>query len=119
MGLAYPNPSPNPNPHPNPNQVRRLRLWMAATSLGGVESLVEHRYSIEGAGEPRRVKAPAWAFGLGSADLHSRTPSGRARRLRMHGSKHPGRDPRLLGTQPRPRVLQRWLLILPPLTVLL
>ena len=32
--------------------VRRLRLWMAATSLGGVESLVEHRYSIEGAGVP-------------------------------------------------------------------
>ena len=32
--------------------VRRLRLWMAATSLGGVESLIEHRYSIEGAGVP-------------------------------------------------------------------
>jgi len=32
--------------------VRQLKLWMAATSLGGVESLVEHRYSIEGAGVP-------------------------------------------------------------------
>ena len=40
-----PNPTPTPHPHPNPNQVRRLRLWTAATSLGGVESLVEHRYS--------------------------------------------------------------------------
>ncbi|HKS89639.1 MAG TPA: PLP-dependent aspartate aminotransferase family protein [Stellaceae bacterium] len=30
----------------------RLRLWKRATSLGGVESLVEHRASIEGAGSP-------------------------------------------------------------------
>jgi cystathionine gamma-synthase len=28
----------------------RLRLWVRATSLGGVESLVEHRASVEGAG---------------------------------------------------------------------
>jgi cystathionine gamma-synthase len=27
--------------------VGRLRLWHRATSLGGVESLVEHRHSIE------------------------------------------------------------------------
>ena len=102
MGLAYPNPSPNPkpNPHPNPNQVRRLRLWMAATSLGGVESLVEHRYSIEGAGEPRRVKAPAKAFSLGSADLHSRTPSGRARRLRTARHTRGESPPGLLGILP-------------------
>src|SRR5262249_35163608 len=28
----------------------RLKVWKRATSLGGVESLVEHRSSIEGAG---------------------------------------------------------------------
>jgi cystathionine gamma-synthase len=30
----------------------RVKLWKRATSLGGVESLVEHRASIEGAGTP-------------------------------------------------------------------
>ena len=30
----------------------RVSLWKRATSLGGVESLVEHRASIEGAGSP-------------------------------------------------------------------
>lgn len=30
----------------------RLRLWTRATSLGGVESLVEHRASVEGPGSP-------------------------------------------------------------------
>ena len=30
----------------------RVQLWKRATSLGGVESLVEHRASIEGAGSP-------------------------------------------------------------------
>jgi len=29
--------------------ISRLRLWKRATSLGGVESLVEHRASVEGA----------------------------------------------------------------------
>ena len=29
-----------------------LKLWKRATSLGGVESLVEHRASVEGAGSP-------------------------------------------------------------------
>ena len=28
----------------------RVELWKRATSLGGVESLIEHRASIEGAG---------------------------------------------------------------------
>lgn len=32
--------------------IRRLALWVPATSLGGVESLVEHRYTVEGAGTP-------------------------------------------------------------------
>jgi cystathionine gamma-synthase len=30
----------------------RVRLWKRATSLGGVESLIEHRASIEGGGSP-------------------------------------------------------------------
>ncbi len=30
----------------------RTRLWKRATSLGGVESLIEHRASIEGEGSP-------------------------------------------------------------------
>jgi cystathionine gamma-synthase len=30
----------------------RMQIWKRATSLGGVESLVEHRSSIEGAGSP-------------------------------------------------------------------
>ncbi|MBV9077555.1 MAG: PLP-dependent transferase, partial [Methylobacteriaceae bacterium] len=30
----------------------RVRLWKRATSLGGVESLIEHRASIEGPGTP-------------------------------------------------------------------
>jgi cystathionine gamma-synthase len=31
----------------------RVKLWKRATSLGGVESLIEHRASIEGSGSPR------------------------------------------------------------------
>ena len=30
----------------------RVNLWKRATSLGGVESLIEHRASIEGLGSP-------------------------------------------------------------------
>jgi cystathionine gamma-synthase len=30
----------------------RVKIWRRATSLGGVESLVEHRASVEGAGSP-------------------------------------------------------------------
>ena len=32
--------------------VQRLKLWIPATSLGGVESLVEHRYTVEGPTTP-------------------------------------------------------------------
>lgn len=32
--------------------VQRLGVWIPATSLGGVDSLVEHRYSVEGATTP-------------------------------------------------------------------
>jgi cystathionine gamma-synthase len=30
----------------------RVQVWKRATSLGGVESLVEHRASVEGEGSP-------------------------------------------------------------------
>jgi len=32
--------------------VKRLKVWVPATSLGGVESLVEHRYTVEGPETP-------------------------------------------------------------------
>jgi cystathionine gamma-synthase len=32
--------------------IQRLSVWVPATSLGGVESLVEHRYTVEGANTP-------------------------------------------------------------------
>jgi cystathionine gamma-synthase len=32
--------------------INRLRLWLPATSLGGVESLIEHRASVEGPDTP-------------------------------------------------------------------
>jgi cystathionine gamma-synthase len=32
--------------------IRRLRVWVPATSLGGVESLIEHRASVEGPHSP-------------------------------------------------------------------
>jgi cystathionine gamma-synthase len=32
--------------------VKRLAVWVPATSLGGVESLVEHRHSVEGPATP-------------------------------------------------------------------
>lgn len=34
------------------NVAGRLKIWKRATSLGGVESLVEHRASVEGQGSP-------------------------------------------------------------------
>ncbi|MBX3159960.1 MAG: PLP-dependent transferase [Deltaproteobacteria bacterium] len=32
--------------------IGRMRVWVPATSLGGVESLVEHRFTVEGPGTP-------------------------------------------------------------------
>jgi cystathionine gamma-synthase len=32
--------------------IQRLEVWIPATSLGGVESLVEHRYIVEGPNTP-------------------------------------------------------------------
>lgn len=42
----------------------RMRVWRRATSLGGVESLVEHRSSIEGAGSPCPVDLLRFSVGL-------------------------------------------------------
>jgi cystathionine gamma-synthase len=32
--------------------IQHMRVWVPATSLGGVESLVEARYTVEGPGSP-------------------------------------------------------------------
>jgi cystathionine gamma-synthase len=41
-----------------------VRVWKRATSLGGVESLVEHRSSIEGAGSPCPADLLRFSVGL-------------------------------------------------------
>ncbi len=46
----------------------RVRLWKRATSLGGVESLIEHRASIEGAGSPCPPDLLRLSCGLEDAD---------------------------------------------------
>jgi cystathionine gamma-synthase len=47
-----------------------VRLWKRATSLGGVESLIEHRASVEGAGTPVPGNLLRLSVGLeDSADL--------------------------------------------------
>ncbi len=46
----------------------RMRVWKRATSLGGVESLVEHRSSIEGAGSPCPPDLLRFSVGLENID---------------------------------------------------
>lgn len=46
----------------------RLRVWKRATSLGGVESLVEHRASIEGDGSPCPPDLLRLSVGLEAVD---------------------------------------------------
>ena len=46
----------------------RVRLWKRATSLGGVESLIEHRASIEGNGSPCPLDLLRLSVGLEDAD---------------------------------------------------
>jgi cystathionine gamma-synthase len=46
----------------------RMQVWKRATSLGGVESLVEHRASIEGAGSPCPSDLLRFSVGLESVD---------------------------------------------------
>lgn len=45
-----------------------MRIWKRATSLGGVESLVEHRSSIEGAGSPCPPDLLRFSVGLENID---------------------------------------------------
>jgi cystathionine gamma-synthase len=45
-----------------------VRLWKRATSLGGVESLIEHRASIEGAGSPCPTDLLRLSTGIESPD---------------------------------------------------
>ncbi|MGL4286534.1 MAG: trans-sulfuration enzyme family protein [Phreatobacter sp.] len=46
----------------------RVALWKRATSLGGVESLIEHRASIEGAGSPCPTDLLRLSVGLEDVD---------------------------------------------------
>jgi len=46
----------------------RVGLWKRATSLGGVESLIEHRASIEGAGTPAPADLLRLSVGIEDAD---------------------------------------------------
>lgn len=46
----------------------RVELWKRATSLGGVESLIEHRASIEGAGSPCPTDLLRLSVGLEAID---------------------------------------------------
>ena len=46
----------------------RVELWKRATSLGGVESLIEHRASIEGPGSPCPPDLLRLSVGLEDAD---------------------------------------------------
>jgi len=49
----------------------KVELWKRATSLGGVESLIEHRASIEGAGSPCPGDLLRFSVGLENAEeLH-------------------------------------------------
>jgi cystathionine gamma-synthase len=48
--------------------VKRLRLWLPATSLGGVESLVEHRASVEGPDSPTPADLLRLSVGLEHED---------------------------------------------------
>ena len=58
-----------------------VELWKRATSLGGVESLIEHRASIEGAGSPCPGDLLRFSVGLEDVDeLVFRSDRARLRR---------------------------------------
>ncbi len=62
----------------------RVGLWKRATSLGGVESLIEHRASIEGPSTPCPSDLLRLSVGIEDADDCSRIsirPCGRLREL--------------------------------------
>jgi cystathionine gamma-synthase len=46
----------------------RVRLWKRATSLGGVESLIEHRASVEGVGTPVPPDLLRLSIGIEASD---------------------------------------------------
>ena len=46
----------------------RVRIWKRATSLGGVESLIEHRASVEGPGTPVPADLLRLSVGIEDAD---------------------------------------------------
>jgi cystathionine gamma-synthase len=48
--------------------VKKLKLWVPATSLGGVESLVEHRFTVEGEGTPTAPDLLRLSVGLEHED---------------------------------------------------
>ncbi len=48
--------------------VKRLRVWVPATSLGGTESLVEHRYTVEGENTPTPPDLLRLSVGLEHVD---------------------------------------------------
>jgi cystathionine gamma-synthase len=48
--------------------VKKLRVWMPATSLGGVESLIEHRASVEGPNSPTPDDLLRMSVGLEHVD---------------------------------------------------
>ena len=48
--------------------IRKLRVWVPATSLGGVESLIEHRYSVEGPDTPTTKDLLRLSVGLEHED---------------------------------------------------
>jgi cystathionine gamma-synthase len=55
-------------PHVALGTIRRLSVWVPATSLGGVESLVEHRYTVEGPGTAAPMDLLRLSVGLEHED---------------------------------------------------
>jgi cystathionine gamma-synthase len=70
----------------------RLQVWQRATSLGGVESLVEHRSSIEGPGSPCPSDLLRFSVGLENvedliADIEQALPAFRPSRRRRNQTR--------------------------------
>jgi cystathionine gamma-synthase len=70
----------------------RMRVWQRATSLGGVESLVEHRSSIEGPGSPCPSDLLRFSVGLEAvddliADIEQALGALRPKRTRRNGAR--------------------------------
>ena len=65
---------PLPDRHPRGGEAAAIataaavRLWKRATSLGGTESLIEHRASVEGAGTPAPPDLLRLSVGLEHVD---------------------------------------------------